>query len=338
MHNVRCTAIATTVWDCLAINSATLTSLYGLSSSATDLNMLSGLSSLNIHLSYLNGLTAQGADLNLLTGMSSSLGKTVASKAVVLDANRQLDGFQLKAGPCVGASGYVTPTSLANICQISGLSSGVKISLPLPTPTGTGVDQAGMKYSYLVPSDNSINFFMIPPAGYLINKWWSNASPMPIPATAAEVQCTSTLNSAGAGAGWSCTFVQHDATPMTLSSSVQAAPLGLIYIGTELRHQRPSDATEHSDHWRLLGDRHHHSSCLRRRHESIHHQCGHIELYQWCWHNLRRWNPLTPHGLHRLHRGDLAVCASGRGWVGVHRCHYSQLKTAPAKSSLRVGG
>ena len=71
---------------------AELNILDGVTSTAAELNILDGVTSTAAELNILDGVTSTAAELNLLDG--STAGTVVASKAVVVDSNKDVTGFR----------------------------------------------------------------------------------------------------------------------------------------------------------------------------------------------------------------------------------------------------
>ena len=85
--------------DALSINGTAITStaaelniLDGVTSTASELNILDGVTSTASELNILDGVTSTTAELNLLDG--STAGTVVASKAVVVDSNKDIASFR----------------------------------------------------------------------------------------------------------------------------------------------------------------------------------------------------------------------------------------------------
>ena len=85
--------------DALSINGTAVTStaaelniLDGVTSTASELNILDGVTSTASELNILDGVTSTTAELNLLDG--STAGTVVASKAVVVDSNKDIASFR----------------------------------------------------------------------------------------------------------------------------------------------------------------------------------------------------------------------------------------------------
>ncbi len=87
--------------DALSINSTTVTStaaelniLDGVTSTAAELNILDGVTSTTAELNILDGATVVVGEINALDLGSTAVGTAIASKAVILDANKDYTGIR----------------------------------------------------------------------------------------------------------------------------------------------------------------------------------------------------------------------------------------------------
>ena len=85
--------------DALSINGTTITStaaelniLDGVTATAAEINALDGITSTVAELNILDGVTSTAAELNLVDGITA--GTVSASKAVIVDSNKDLTGFR----------------------------------------------------------------------------------------------------------------------------------------------------------------------------------------------------------------------------------------------------
>ena len=86
---------------------AELNILDGVTSTTAELNILDGVTSTAAELNILDGVTSTAAELNLLDG--STAGTVVASKAVVVDSNKDVTGFRnVTTTGDVVVGGYLT--------------------------------------------------------------------------------------------------------------------------------------------------------------------------------------------------------------------------------------
>ena len=89
---VSSTAAELNILDGVTSTTAELNILDGVTSTATELNILDGVTSTTAELNILDGVTSTTAELNLLDG--STAGTVVASKAVVVDSNKDIASFR----------------------------------------------------------------------------------------------------------------------------------------------------------------------------------------------------------------------------------------------------
>ena len=73
---------------------AELNILDGVTSTAAELNILDGVTSTAAELNVLDGITAVVGELNALDIGSTAVGTAVASKAVILDSNKDYTGIR----------------------------------------------------------------------------------------------------------------------------------------------------------------------------------------------------------------------------------------------------
>ncbi len=85
--------------DALSINGTTVTStaaelniLDGVTATATELNIMDGVTATTAELNIMDGVTSTAAELNLVDGITA--GTVSASKAVIVDSNKDLTGFR----------------------------------------------------------------------------------------------------------------------------------------------------------------------------------------------------------------------------------------------------
>jgi len=92
LDGVTSTAAELNILDGVTSTAAELNILDGVTSTAAELNILDGVTSTAAELNILDGVTSTAAELNLLDG--STAGTVVASKAVVVDSNKDLTGIR----------------------------------------------------------------------------------------------------------------------------------------------------------------------------------------------------------------------------------------------------
>ncbi len=105
--NVSSTAAELNILDGVTSTAAELNILDGVTSTAAELNILDGVTSTAAELNILDGVTSTAAELNVLDGItavvgelnaldigSTAVGTAVASKAVILDSNKDYTGVR----------------------------------------------------------------------------------------------------------------------------------------------------------------------------------------------------------------------------------------------------
>ena len=75
-------------------NGCELNILDGVTSTAAELNILDGVTSTAAELNVLDGITAVVGELNALDLGSTAVGNAIASKAVILDSNKDYTGIR----------------------------------------------------------------------------------------------------------------------------------------------------------------------------------------------------------------------------------------------------
>jgi len=108
--------------DALSINGTTVTS------TAAELNILDGVTSTAAELNILDGVTSTAAELNLVDGITP--GTIAASKAVIVDSNKDITGYRNLTATATITGAEVTATSdvrlKSNIETINGALDKVK--------------------------------------------------------------------------------------------------------------------------------------------------------------------------------------------------------------------
>ena len=105
LDGVTATATELNILDGVTSTTAELNILDGVTATATELNILDGVTSTTAELNILDGVTATASELNILDGVTSTTaelnlvdgstaGTVVASKAVVVDSNKDVSGFR----------------------------------------------------------------------------------------------------------------------------------------------------------------------------------------------------------------------------------------------------
>ena len=152
--NVTATAAELNILDGVTSTAAELNILDGVTSTAAELNILDGVTSTAAELNALDGITAVVGELNALDIGSTAVGTAVASKAVILDSNKDYTGvrnFTITGDLVVGGETTtvnVTTTTTANGVVFEGTSAdghdatlksvvaGADVTYTLPNATG----------------------------------------------------------------------------------------------------------------------------------------------------------------------------------------------------------
>ena len=92
LDGVTSTAAELNILDGVTATAAELNILDGVTSTAAELNILDGVTATAAELNILDGVTATTAEVNVLDGATA--GTAVASKAVVLDSNKDITGIR----------------------------------------------------------------------------------------------------------------------------------------------------------------------------------------------------------------------------------------------------
>ena len=92
--NVTSTAAELNILDGVTSTAAELNILDGVTSTAAELNILDGVTSTAAELNVLDGITAVVGELNALDLGSTAVGTAIASKAVILDSNKDYTGLR----------------------------------------------------------------------------------------------------------------------------------------------------------------------------------------------------------------------------------------------------
>ena len=92
--NVTATAAELNILDGVTATAAELNILDGVTSTAAELNILDGVTATAAELNALDGITAVVGELNALDLGSTGTGTAIASKAVILDANKDYTGIR----------------------------------------------------------------------------------------------------------------------------------------------------------------------------------------------------------------------------------------------------
>ena len=122
LDGVTSTAAELNILDGVTSTAAELNILDGVTSTAAELNILDGVTSTAAELNALDGITAVVGELNALDIGSTAVGTAVASKAVILDSNKDYTGIR---NFTITGDLTVTGTTTTNNVETVSTSSGV---------------------------------------------------------------------------------------------------------------------------------------------------------------------------------------------------------------------
>jgi len=117
LDGVTATTAELNIMDGVTSTTAELNILDGVTSTAAELNILDGVTSTAAELNTLDGITAVVGELNALDLGSTAIGTAIASKAVVLDSNKDYTGirnFTITGNLTVGGTTTVVNTVTMN--------------------------------------------------------------------------------------------------------------------------------------------------------------------------------------------------------------------------------
>tara|TARA_R100001480_G_scaffold66602_1_gene78274 strand:+ start:1826 stop:4324 length:2499 start_codon:yes stop_codon:yes gene_type:complete len=117
LDGVTATTAELNIMDGVTSTTAELNILDGVTASASEINALSGLTATAAELNTLDGVTAVVGELNALDLGSTAVGTAIASKAVVLDSNKDYTGirnFTITGNLTVGGTTTVVDTVTMN--------------------------------------------------------------------------------------------------------------------------------------------------------------------------------------------------------------------------------
>ena len=92
LDGVTSTAAELNILDGVTSTTAELNILDGVTATTAELNILDGVTSTTAELNILDGVTSTAAELNLVDGITA--GTVSASKAVIVDSNKDVTGFR----------------------------------------------------------------------------------------------------------------------------------------------------------------------------------------------------------------------------------------------------
>ena len=174
---VTSTAAELNILDGVTSTAAELNILDGVTSTATELNLLDGVTSTTAELNILDGVTSTAAELNALDGItavvgelnaldlgSTAIGTAIASKAVILDANKDYTGGrnltisgELDAGSLdISGDADIDGTLEADAITIGGVTLAETISDTVGAMVGSNTETGiGVTYD---DTDNTLDF------------------------------------------------------------------------------------------------------------------------------------------------------------------------------------
>jgi len=141
LDGVTSTAAELNILDGVTSTTAELNILDGVTSTTAELNILDGVTSTTAELNILDGVTSTAAELNILDGVTSTAaelnlvdgitaGTVAASKAVIVDSNKDITGYRNLTATATITGAEVTATSdvrlKSNIETINGALDKVK--------------------------------------------------------------------------------------------------------------------------------------------------------------------------------------------------------------------
>jgi hypothetical protein len=128
LDGVTSTTAELNILDGVTSTAAELNILDGVTSTAAELNILDGVTSTTAELNILDGVTSTAAELNLVDGITA--GTVAASKAVIVDSNKDITGYRNLTATATITGAEVTATSdvrlKSNIETINGALDKVK--------------------------------------------------------------------------------------------------------------------------------------------------------------------------------------------------------------------
>ena len=128
LDGVTSTAAELNILDGVTSTAAELNILDGVTATAAELNILDGVTSTTAELNILDGVTSTAAELNLVDGITA--GTVAASKAVIVDSNKDITGYRNLTATATITGAEVTATSdvrlKSNIETINGALDKVK--------------------------------------------------------------------------------------------------------------------------------------------------------------------------------------------------------------------
>jgi len=109
LDGVTSTTAELNILDGVTSTTAELNILDGVTSTAAELNLLDGVTSTTAELNILDGVTSTAAEINLVDGITA--GTIAASKAVIVDSNKDITGYRNLTATATITGAEVTATS-----------------------------------------------------------------------------------------------------------------------------------------------------------------------------------------------------------------------------------
>ena len=164
LDGVTSTAAELNILDGVTSTAAELNILDGVTSTAAELNILDGVTSTAAELNVLDGITAVVGELNALDIGSTAVGTAVASKAVILDSNKDYTGVrnftlsgELDAGSLdISGNADIDGTLEADAITVNGTALAEVISDTVGAMVSSNTE-SGITVTYQ-DADNTLDF------------------------------------------------------------------------------------------------------------------------------------------------------------------------------------
>ena len=116
LNGVTSTTAELNILDGVTATASELNIMDGVTATASELNIMDGVTATTVELNILDGVTSTASELNLVDGITA--GTVSASKAVIVDSNKDITGFRnitntgtITTGGAITASGNITAFS-----------------------------------------------------------------------------------------------------------------------------------------------------------------------------------------------------------------------------------
>ena len=192
--NLTATATELNVLDGITSTTAELNILDGVTATAAELNILDGVTSTAAELNILDGVTATASELNVVDGTTA--GTVVASKAVAVDANKDITGFrnitatgELDAATLdISGNADIDGTTNLDVVDIDG-------AVQIDATVTVGVDDTGFDVKFFGDTANAYvmwdasvdDFILAGAAGLIVPEGQLTIGSTAVTATAAEI-------------------------------------------------------------------------------------------------------------------------------------------------------